>query len=295
MSRIRSVPLGVINLASNPHSNDGQTYVDLLKHLASLRRIVKVRGDESAILASCVDFVEGQPLQGQTGEIHKFTDIGEDWVNLTKLKPASEEDLQKISIPNDLRPNSERFRYFLYPLQHRVVFQLKGAKRSISPHAVQRLFETLVNDERVKVQFPLVSVTVEQKPESLDAIFSMPFLHRLEIDVKLPNAGDEIEPDEIEQVEKMLREQGARSQKTVLEHAPKSALKPNSHNRKLARVARSYGKVMAWGKNEKNRPVSIDTSQHPVKEPFDYDPKLKESFVDQMYAAGKRLLDRLLS
>ena len=293
MKTVKRIPLGIINIAATPHSKGGSTYVDLLKEAFQLNLPVKIRGDEYAMLASCVALDESGLRDIMTGEIHKFTDIKGDWENLQLRKAATETDLAKVQIPEHLKPNREVFRYFLFPREHRFVFQLHGAKRSISHVGVSRLLETLFSHSEIKKKFPLVTVVVEQEPETLSRILALPRLDLFSICLKRPNP-DEADPEEIRFVDNLLSEQEAASMQLTLNHAPGVSLKPDENNQRLARVAAtSYGSVIGKGRDEHDRPIEINTSEHPIKEPFDYNNKTRQGFVDQMFSAARRLVEKV--
>lgn len=207
---MKRIPLGVLNIFAIPHREDGSTYISLFEAAYALNVIVKVRGDEGAILASCVQIDPRTPLLGLTGEIHKFTEIGEDWENLQTRKAATEADVSSMNLSPHLKPNREAFRYFLFAKEHRFVFQLRGEKRSISYKSVQKLLETLFATQEIKDHFQEVSVVAEQEPESLRQILELPQLNTLSVHVKRPNAGDTVDEEEIRQVESDLESQGAK-------------------------------------------------------------------------------------
>jgi hypothetical protein len=119
-------------------------------------------------------------------------------------------------------------------------------------------------------------------------------LYKLFIHVERPNP-DSLSPGDIKFVEDLLAKQNAESLDVNLSHAPGVSLKPNAENQRLARVAStSYGKVYARGRDQQNRPVEIDTSEHPIKEPFDFNKKTKASFYDQMLVAARSLVQRVI-
>jgi hypothetical protein len=290
---LKRIPLGVINISATPHTNDGSTYIELFKTAFGLHSMVRIKADNFAIIASCVPLIESEPQGCLTGEIHKFTEISGDWENLKILKPATDLDIKSIQIPDYLKPNREAFRFFLFPKEHRMVFQLVGAKRSISHVAVKKVLEGLFSHPTIKDKYPMISVIVEQEPESLERIFKIPHLNYLRIYLERPNP-DSLDPESILHVEKLLRDQGAKSLDVELNHAPYESLKPNNQNQKLAHAAgTSNGKVIGKGRDENNRPITIDTSDHPIAEGFDYDKKSKITFIDQMFAAAGRLVNRI--
>lgn len=294
MKKLKRIPLGIINISVSPHDNKGHSYVRLLKLAYEQNLVIGVRGDEYAYLASCVQLNEANPLDGLTGEIRKFTALDEDWENLHLRKAATAEDLKELRIPEHLKPNRETFRYFFFPDSHRFVFQLTGAKRSISHNAVKRLLETIFANSKVKDRFPLVNVVIEPDADSVEKIFSIPHLHRLTVEVLRPNPGEGFTAREAREVEDLLMEQKAASLVMTLKHAPGQSLEPNKEVQKLTRVAKSYGRAVAEGRNEKNRPVKIDTDDHPITVDFDYDKKSKTSFIDQMLAAARDAVKKLL-
>ena len=258
--------------------------------------LCQIRADEYAMLASCVQIDPNEPLCGLMGEIHKYTEISGDWENVVVRKPATDEDLQLIKIPQHLKPNRETFRYFLFPKEHRFVFQMSGPKRSISHNGALKLLTGLLFHETIKKKFPNISISinVEQEPKALEDIFKIPHLNRLFIHVERPNP-DSISPADIKYVEELLAKQHADALDVTRVNAPGASLKLNEDNQRLARVAStSYGKVIAKGRDAHNRPVDIDTSEHPIRELVDYDKKAKASFVDQLLAHARTLMQRVM-
>lgn len=293
MRNIKRIPFGIINISANPHERDGSTYVNLFQAAFDLNLSIRIRSDERAMIASFVPLNANEPTGVWTGEIHKFTEIQGDWENLQKRKAATDADLRQVVIPEHLRPNRETFRYFLFPREHRFVFQLRGEKRSISPVGVQTLLTGLFGERTVKEKFPLVSVIIEQEPEVLDQILNLPHLNHLMIHVKMPNP-DDASPDDIKFIEELLSQQGASALDVSLDHAPGTSLKPNEQNKKIARAATSNGYVIGKGKDAANKPVEYNTSEHPVKEQFDYDKKAKLGFTEQMLGHARSMVQKIV-
>jgi hypothetical protein len=132
MKTLKRIPVGVINISSTPHNTDGSTYIELFLAAFALKQRIKIKADQYAYIASCGRLNENDDLSCLTGEIHKFTEISGDWENLQKFKAASPEDISAINIPDHLKPNRESFRFFLFPKEHRLTFQMLGIKRRIS-------------------------------------------------------------------------------------------------------------------------------------------------------------------
>lgn len=290
----KRILLGIINISASPHSKDGETYRSLLKAAFELGRPVRIRGDEFALIASCVEFHPAGGRSVLTGEIHKYTEITDnDWENIKNRRAATVEDLKELKIPDHLKPNRDSFRYFLFPQEHRLVVQLQGMRRNITHAAVKHLLEYLFSNPEIKKQFPMVSVTIESEPDSLERIIGLARLDRFYIEVERPNSGDSFEENEEQFVEDLLARQAAKTLKVELIHAPGHSLKPDKHNQRLARAATSYGKVIGKGRDERGRPTTIDTSDHPVAEPFDYEKRSKVSFVDQMFGVASNLVQKV--
>lgn len=210
MKTLKRIPIGIINIATNPHADDGSTYIELFQAAFNLNQRIKIKADQYAYIATCGRLDESDTASCLTGEIHKFTEISGDWENLQKRKAATFEDAAQISIPDHLKPNRESFRYFLFPKEHRLVFQMLGVKRRISHAGVKHLLEELFSSKKLKEKFPLVSVTIEQEPEPLERILKLPYLYHLHIHIQRPNP-DSISKEELMHIEQQLREQGARS------------------------------------------------------------------------------------
>ena len=289
----KRISLGILNVATFPHDGKRATYHALFMDLAKQDKFIKVRGDEFAYITSCVPVVEGDVESDLTGEIHKFLEIDrKGWENLQSRKTASAKDLAQIVIPDHLKPNSERFRYIFFTREHKLVFQMKGEKRTISHKKIETLLNELLKGESIVKKYPLVNVTIETEPHALDQIWKLSKLLTLTIEVNRPNP-DGFGADAERWVAHLLQAQGASRQIIKLNAAPNESLKPNEENTKLAEAASSNGKVQATGRDERNKAVNIDTSEHPATQEYYYDPSLKCGFLDQLIAAAKTLVRRL--
>jgi hypothetical protein len=257
----------------------------------AIQKPIPIRGDDFAYIAYYSKLNPDAEVPILTGEIHRYTNISEeDWENLQSRKPASKADLQTLNIPEHLKPNSDAFRFLFFVKEHRLVVQLKGKKRTLGHQAVKTFFDKMLERPEINKLFPMVDVTIEQKPDSLERILKMPMLSNLCIYVKRPNSGDDYDEEQERWIEKMLGDQNARSTTVQLEHTPGKSLEPNEANLKLARAATSSGKVVGSGKGPNGRPLTVDTSNHEIRGTFDYDNKARLPFIQQMLNAALALL-----
>jgi hypothetical protein len=292
--------MGVINITMHPHKAGGKDYAALLqfahRQAFESRLKVKLHGESYGMFGGMTALQEAHPENGLTGEIWKFTDINVDdaWLNLKTIKEATTADLKGLSIPDHLKPHFTPFRYAFFPMHHRFVFQLNQGTRWLSHRAALKLLDSTIRHRSVLTEYrnTEITLTIEQKPDILSQIYDLQELHHMRIVVNRPNP-DDADPELIKQIEKELEAQHARQQITELERSAGESLKPNERNKKLAKVAVQTGQVIAKGKNLDGKRVSIDTSEHPIAEQFDYDEKAKRSFVQQFWNAAEQILSRL--
>lgn len=264
MARTSSVIFGAINIVTHPHSVNG--YSQLWHAATDAGRAVKVWGDSWGMIGTAFDVISGNPDKGITGEIYRFTNIDEnaEWLDLQRKKPVSDDEIDDlINIPEHLRPNLRRIRYFFSPEKHTLIFASSYEGNNLSPDLAARLLEELIGHPSLTKLAPNLTITVEQSREKIDYILQKLQIEKILISIEVPNGDDEGEEEE--SVESVLLEQNARKQRVSLEAQKHKQLNLNTRNTKLAHLAASNGFVEATGFNLNGDKETVKTKDHPFK------------------------------
>lgn len=119
MSKDKKIIIGAINITIQPHTPE--TYISLFRDAYQLKRPANVHGDQFAILSAVYKLERDQKEPGPiTGDIFKFTNINlaSQWFNIETNDFATEEEVNDVNIPENLKPNTSRFSYIFFPEQH---------------------------------------------------------------------------------------------------------------------------------------------------------------------------------
>ena len=101
MAKLRSLAVSALNIRIHPqHSREA--YESLLRALISLKRAVRVRGDQHYMITHVT-----KDKDIMFGEIASFTNIDphEPWFDQATGAEATDKDVEQISIPEHLKPN----------------------------------------------------------------------------------------------------------------------------------------------------------------------------------------------
>ncbi|MCG8093629.1 MAG: DUF4747 family protein [Candidatus Thiodiazotropha endolucinida] len=262
MAHEQRLSLAAINITIHPHTS--MRYVELIKHAAKTKEIVKIRGTSHGLLNGAYNIKRGKPEEGIEGEVSKFTqiDVNSRWLNTDTSKEAVDDDVKKVIIPENLKPNYEHFNYIFYPRKHLFVFQTySSGGKQLSPNFMLKFLDSLFSLEKIKERFNTVDLTIVPDKDSLNKIWKIPRLEKLVMTIKRPNP-DDFDDEEKEYLEEM-NSQNTREIK--LEHSSISgrSITPNERTKILARIAANNGVVSAKGKDQLNKPIEESTKAHP--------------------------------
>lgn len=274
MPRMRSIRISALNIVTHPHSP--QTYVDLLKDVYSFGKSVRYRANHYGMLGYVHELKEGEPLEGIYGEIHRFIDFSTDepWINLKNHKKADKADMTAMVLPEYLRPGFNSCRFAFFPNRHRFFFESKTeGNKSISAKTMRDLMDGLLNQLALRKKYGEVTVIVEPTSESVERIFQIHRLERLDMEINLPNA-DELNAAE-RKVLLRLANQNAKKEEISLVASSGMSLNPDDDTKTLANVAAVNGVAMGRGKTANNKRVFESTIDHPWEETVEFNPKLQ--------------------
>ena len=242
MARKRKLTVSVATIHMHPHSEN--EYEALLTSTYRMRLPIKVYGDQYIIMSSLRR--EGQGASRKLrGELSKFTRIDLDgpWFDMSTLGEADEDDIEQISIPENLHPNLHSFSFAFFPRHHFFVFESYGGGRALSQRMLQKYLETAFMQGPIVRRFPSVGVDIVADHRQLDAIFNLSLLEELRIHISRPNP-DHWDDDLDKDIEERLTEQNAQSFDLSYEAIKGMSLKPSEKTKSIATVALKNGEVI---------------------------------------------------
>lgn len=272
MARKRSVSVAALNIRTHPEHSP-EKYSALIKELFNLKKSPKVRGDQHMMISQIYDNKE--PLEPTFGSIARFTKIEKNlsWFNSADIEEATEEDLRKIVIPENLNPNYVPFNFALFPKEHLIFFETYSLNRSISPNSVLKLFRFLCSSEIFKNEnYGDIEIDLVADANKVKEILELPNLKRLKIEIKKPNPDDL--GDVEEEFEKLLEDECANSLEFELHASEGNSLSPTPKTQAMAKVAASNGSVHATAYTDDNIKLETSTLDHPMVHTEKFDPDL---------------------
>ena len=186
------------------------------------------------------------------------------WINKDTDTEATDEEMEPIVealSSTNIEPNFRLFTYILNQAEHVVLIEVKNEEgQRFSPARAKRMFDRLFED--LPPGLPEVDVTVIPEEETLEKIFAIKQLRKLEIFIQRPNPDDL--GDDYKRIMGTLEQEGARSQKIEkVKAAKKATLTPNDETKRLAVIGSTNGYVSGEGKDESGTPVFESTKDHP--------------------------------
>lgn len=164
---------------------------------------VPMRGAQHLMLGEIKPISDNGPEAGMFGRLYRFVyvDKSATWFNVARHDEATSEELSRISLPDELRPNTEMFDFVFYPKGHSLYVntrsgnKVNGKRHGIGIGQVLKLLKTLALLPAIEQRFGAVEITVLPDQEQLDRILSIHKLNKLVIEVSKPN------PDELGQAQ----------------------------------------------------------------------------------------------
>lgn len=261
----RTFYVGALNIKMHPHSPEA--YVEALKQAFRTRVSVSYLSDRHAMIGMFNPHNLDRPMDGYEGQLLSFVDFdpSEPWIDTAKGKQANATDLEKIVIPERLKPGMKRFNFAFFPESHRLVYEAKSHEgNSLGPRSAQKAFERILNDSTLQDKYGPIDVIIEPKKEALDKILGIARLSKLKIYVTRPNADDNHDA-ELEFMERLER-MHAQSHTEEYHARQGQGLTLDKETRTLAKIGSHNGYVEGSGRNAQNEPVYESTSEHPLRE-----------------------------
>ncbi len=287
MARKRSLIACALNIVfiDTKRQNKPDEYKALFKALFDLKEQVNVYGDRWMAIGSSIPRGETTLL----GVLDRFMEIDEErWYNRFQRRPATEKEMGRIVVPEDMAANLQDFFYMFDAVNHRLAFLALEGSRSLSASQTLKFFSILCSDSRIRERFGSVAVNIESEPSSVERILSSKHLRYLSVTLSRPNSiGMHDEP-----FDQKLTNWRASKERVELWADDEGSLNPPEELRQAARVAVSNGTVI--GKVlEDNVVETLSTEQHPIRERRQYDPNTTNA-LEVFLVAGAALIEKII-
>lgn len=248
-----------------------RNYAGLLKKIFDLRRSVEVYRGTGMALTSF------NPATGQ-GTISKFSiiDLGGDWFDEKGFGPASEEDLKKISIPGNLKPNLVSKPFHIDSDEHLLSVMTYSAGSSISASQVEKFFRNVVSHTDILEEFGAVQIDIFKDSEEIAALLGIKTLKEIKIVISRPN---HIMAGLAADIEASLREENADELVRVIKSKDDGYLQPGQQTQALGLLAAENGSVAVRFEEDGTTATANSESKPLIKTVVTDDPEATESGV----------------
>lgn len=260
-----------LNVRTHPH--DADTYKELCRAAFGLKKSIRIRGERSGIITSLhrID-AETDLVRGVLTTFLEL-DLEGAWLDTETLEEASDEAVESIIIPENLRPNMMAF-YFAFDLvNHEIIFEHYGTGKRLSHVAAHTFFSRLFKDKRIARRFGDVKVTVIKSRGSIDRLFSIPRITDIEIYIEKPNS-DFWEGSFEQNTEEHLEDKHARSMTVAYKAERGRSLQRDDDLDALLRTSIRNGRAVAKGYGDDGHMI-VTTDSYPRVEQERYDPDLR--------------------
>lgn len=277
MAREKKLVVGAVNITIQPHTP--QKYLELFRDVYKLKKPVNISGDQFGLLAVLYKLDREQKEPGPiTGDIFKYTDINKNaqWFNTETNNFASDDDVDGINIPENLKPNSTRFSYIFFPEQHLFFYEAYYDGNTFGPTNAERFIDRLLNVDEIVKKYGKVDVTHIPEVNALSDAFNLPVKEKIEMVVKRPNPDDHAKAER--KVMERMRARNVGVFEQTLKSVPGQSIKIDKDLETMAHISAKNGSFMLKGKDHNHKTVEISTREHPLKITEYYDPDIESAF-----------------
>lgn len=272
MARAKKLTYGAVNITMHPHSP--QKYVELFRLARKNASNVNLRGDSFATLSYFYPYKSGQEISEPfEGEILKYTDIdvNGDWFDIVKKDIASDEEKERISIPENLKPNVARFSFVFLPASHLLVYEMQDKSRHLSPRQIEYFLNGIFSHEKIITKFGRINVTILTEPESVERMLSLKGITCINMITRRPNPDDLASAESI--MQKRFKRIGIIEEDKTYKSERGQEINPDDELKQDALIASRNGEVNIRRINEVGLVEVHASSDAPLQrvEPYDSD------------------------
>lgn len=284
MGRKVKISAGILNIRLHPHPEG--IYRRWIKAIFMKKIRVSIHGDRYGMISS-ID--EREAERGiVSGIITTFTKIeGGRWFDANELTVATDAQVSRVNIPNNLYPNSASFYFVFDTRSHRLFFQNYSSGKQITPSSALKFFSRLSSDVWILNEFKAAKISIVQEKASLEQLFGLSRIKKVEIQLLKPNS-DIFDDDFEENIENHLNETNSRQITIVYDAEKGGSVHATDEMRDIGGVALENGHIKVTGRDEKGA-VTLDSKDFPKLLHDQYD---RDEVTEQ--SAFRRLISIML-
>ncbi len=270
MARAKKLAYGAVNITMHPHSPE--KYVDLFRMARKNAGNINLRSDSFATLSYFYPYKKGQAhSEPFEGEVLKYTDIdiNGDWFDIVKKDIATDEEKERISIPENLKPNVARFSFVFLPASHLLVYEMQDKNRHLSSRQMESFLNGIFSDERIIGKFGKVNVTILTEPESVERMLSFKGITCINMITRRPNPDDLASAESI--MQKRFKRIGVIEEDKTYKSERGQDIKPDAELKQDALIASRNGEVSIRRINEAGLVETHASSDAPLQRVESYD------------------------
>lgn len=290
MARKRKLTIGVVNITIHPHSPE--RYVELLKDAVNLKLTASIGNLQSALINKVSPYEVGakgkSPLLSGTFVRFQNIDTEGDWFDVLSSEIAQAEDLAKVNIPANLKPNTILYDFVFFPEVHKLFYEMESKDSKITPIQMESALRSILNSPELEEKYGRVEVTNIPETDKLIQALALKSISNIKLLITRPNA------DHFADLERQFLNQmnSENVGEIVIE---KRAVKGESitvtdNLRDTAKIAEKNGYAEIKGHDEKGIPISFSTKSHPLKI-TDYFQSGKETTLSFLIKMAQKYLE----
>ncbi|MEY5509487.1 DUF4747 family protein, partial [Salmonella enterica subsp. enterica serovar Corvallis] len=207
------------------------------------------------------------------GEILKYTDIdvNGDWFDIVKKDIASDEEKERINIPDNLKPNVARFSFVFLPASHLLVYEMQDKSRHLTSRQIEGFLNGIFSHERIIEKFGKVNVTILTEPDSVERMLSLKGITCINMVTRRPNPDDLASAESV--MQKRFKRIGVIEEDKTYKSERGQEIKPDGELKQDALIASRNGEVSIRRINEAGLVEVHASSDVPLQrvEPYDSD------------------------
>lgn len=285
MARRIKISIGIVNIRLHPHSPE--IYSNFIHDVYRQKQPINIHGDRYAMI-SMIDR-SGEDGHEVSGIITTFTRIETDgaWFDAANLQEATDNQVSKISIPDNLYPNASSFLFVFDTKEHKIYVQQYSKGNQITSNSLLKFFRKVSDQLEILQKYNSAKVSIVQSTEGLDALFNLKKINEVKITILKPNS--DIFADDFEaKVEAHLAETHAQKLILTYDAEPGQSIVPGKEIRAVSNAALENGSVQVKGRDEKGA-VTRSTEEFPKLLQDTYDPdEISEKEAFRRIVASQR-------
>lgn len=280
MARQRTVDYTALDLNIYQENVSTETYIKLFEGLQNNHREIPLKRDNYLHLFSLKPINPDAPINGFKGVIFKRNGLPKDWYNVLEEKRSLNTDMEKEFIPEAWKANVRFFDFTFYPLQKKIVCEIKHKSNVISQNVIESFFKYLLGTEDLGKIFNRIEVNLVKEKLTAEKIISTSQINYLEMVV---SESPEIINSESSKLEKEIFNEmndfNIQKYIKILIADKAKFLKLSQKHKELITFAVRNGYVRYKFKNfEDIVETKSSTQAYPFRKRVTYDPKVIDGY-----------------